>query len=169
MEQNVETIISGMRGELAATLGQLDTTTGRPFWESFHAAANRFRGGRMWEAEFRAVVGKLDRDACKCLPVETVRPARKGVRWSVWAWFVAVSAVAVVAVGAILAVAIMSAQGAARDRDRDMLSRGGEWSWSVANGCAEGPATCERVLREVNADASTFGLRVYEDGSITPR
>jgi hypothetical protein len=165
MGQNVETIISGMRGELAETLGQLDTETGRPFWEDFRAAANRFRAGRMWESEFRAVVGVLDRDACKCLPAEAVRPERGRLPRSVWAWFAVVAVILAAAVGVLAAVLITEA----RDHDRDMLTRGGEWSWTVANGCAEGPAECERVLHKVNADASRYGVRVYEDGSVTPR
>lgn len=52
--------------------------------------------------------------------------------------------------------------------DADMITQGGYWSWAVADGCARGPAECDQALKEVNAAASAYGLRVFEDGTISP-
>lgn len=52
--------------------------------------------------------------------------------------------------------------------DADMITQGGYWSWSVADGCARGPAECHDALRDVNAEAAPYGLKVWEDGSISP-
>lgn len=52
--------------------------------------------------------------------------------------------------------------------DADMITQGGYWSWSVADGCARGPVQCHAALRDANAEAAPYGLKVWEDGSISP-
>lgn len=54
-------------------------------------------------------------------------------------------------------------------QDGGAAVQGGAWSRDVSDACGRGPAECDRVLREVNADASRYGIRVYEDGSVTGR
>ncbi len=51
-------------------------------------------------------------------------------------------------------------------READLIMRGGSWSQETAKGCAAGPAACDVALREVNGEASLYGLMVMEDGSI---
>lgn len=53
------------------------------------------------------------------------------------------------------------------ERDRDLIIEGGYMSWAAADGCAQGPAECDRILRELNANA--YGLDVMEDGTIIRR
>lgn len=51
---------------------------------------------------------------------------------------------------------------------QELITRGAYWSWAAADGCGRGPAECDRVMREVNGEAYPYGLRVFEDGSVSP-
>lgn len=48
----------------------------------------------------------------------------------------------------------------------DLITRGGYWTWSVADACGRSSAECDATLRAVNKEAAPFGLVVMEDGSI---
>lgn len=50
----------------------------------------------------------------------------------------------------------------------DMITQGGYWSWQAADACGRGHTECAATLREVNMAASQYGLKVWEDGSISP-
>jgi hypothetical protein len=53
--------------------------------------------------------------------------------------------------------------------DADLITQGGYWSWEVAESCGmRVPAECDKTLREVNAAAERYGVRVWEDGTISP-
>lgn len=52
--------------------------------------------------------------------------------------------------------------------DADKITQGGYWSWQAADACGRGHTECAAVLREVNMAASQYGLKVWEDGSISP-
>lgn len=53
--------------------------------------------------------------------------------------------------------------------DADLITQGGYWSWDVAESCGmRVPAECHKTLREVNAAAERYGLKVWEDGTISP-
>lgn len=52
--------------------------------------------------------------------------------------------------------------------DADMITQGGYWSWQAADACGRGHTECAATLREVNMAASQYGLKVWEDGSISP-
>lgn len=52
--------------------------------------------------------------------------------------------------------------------DADKITQGGYWSWQAADACGRGHTECAAMLREVNAAASHYGLKVWEDGSISP-
>lgn len=50
------------------------------------------------------------------------------------------------------------------DRDRELIIRGGSMSWEAFTECGNGPAACDAILRELNANP--YGVRVFEDGSL---
>lgn len=50
-----------------------------------------------------------------------------------------------------------------RDAARELIIEGAYLSWQAQDGCAQGPAECERILREVNVNP--YGVRFFEDGS----
>jgi hypothetical protein len=54
-------------------------------------------------------------------------------------------------------------------QDRDLLIQGGYLSWQATDACARGPEECERMLTAINVEAASYGLVVFEDGSISPR
>jgi hypothetical protein len=53
------------------------------------------------------------------------------------------------------------------ERARDLIIEGGYLSWQASNGCGQGPAECDRALREANANP--YGITVMEDGSLIRR
>ncbi|MFE0472590.1 hypothetical protein ACFW2V_13345 [Streptomyces sp. NPDC058947] len=50
-----------------------------------------------------------------------------------------------------------------RDAARELIMEGAYLSWQAQGGCSQGPAECERVLREINANP--YGVRFFEDGT----
>lgn len=53
------------------------------------------------------------------------------------------------------------------ERAGALVVQGGHLSWEVSNACAQGPDACERAMREANDNP--YGVRVFEDGTITLR
>lgn len=50
-----------------------------------------------------------------------------------------------------------------RDAARELIIEGAWLSWQAYTECGEGPAQCDAVLREVNANP--YGVHFFEDGS----
>lgn len=50
------------------------------------------------------------------------------------------------------------------ERDRELIIQGGSMSWAAFTECGNGPAACDAILRELNANP--YGVRVFEDGSL---
>lgn len=168
--------------ELTPHVNVLDDETRDAFWSDFSSAHARYRAGEIRQGEFRAIVRELKRDAIGSRPVESAPRVAVGDGRTLTERFVySITGAACIAVLVWVALLIAGVTGTSPDaperpsgvsaelHDRSMITRGAYWSWQAADGCAEGPVTCDRVLREVNADASAYGLRVYEDGSVTPR
>lgn len=172
------------------------------FWETFGAAAARYRAARSEgpaAREFAGIVRELERDAQGSLinfpreipaPVErepwATMPTDGSDRLTGWQWaligtvLVAVLLVIVRIIGLIwsdwtaadrtadpvpVSVVGTPAEPGTPDRDaaRELIIEGAWLSWQAYTECGEGPAQCDAVLREVNANP--YGVHFFEDGS----
>jgi hypothetical protein len=175
------------------------------FWETFGAAAARYRAARSEgpaAREFAGIVRELERDAQGSLssfPREVPAPAP--VARKPWATMptdgsdrltlperitYALIGAACVAALVLLAwttgliggsdadagapvqpvsvVGIPAGPGTPdRDAARELIIEGAWLSWQAYTECGEGPAQCDAVLREVNANP--YGVHFFEDGS----
>lgn len=170
------------------------------FWETFGAAAARYRAARSEGAaarEFAGIVRELERDARGSLasfPREIPAPPERepwatmptdgsGRTTTVERVVYTLTGAAVAAVLLILGF-LVSGYGDARevpaaplavtgapagagepDRDaaRELIIEGAWLSWQAYTECGQGPAQCDAVLREVNANP--YGVHFFEDGS----
>lgn len=55
-----------------------------------------------------------------------------------------------------------------RGSSQRLITLGAYWSWSVTNACGQGPTECEHAVRDANREAVRYGLRVTQDGSVSP-
>lgn len=53
-------------------------------------------------------------------------------------------------------------------QDRDLIVQGAYFGWEVRDACERGHDECQRMLTAVNAEAASYGLTVFEDGSVAP-
>lgn len=193
VSQEIETA----RGSLAPHFDALRADQGALLWEAFGAAAAAYRSARSEGPaadRFAGVVRELERDARGTLagfPRE-VPPMPSRAPWATMptdgSGRVGAAERILYAVTGTLCIAVLlimgflvSGAGSSPDApgadtrgaaqvvsDADMLTQGGYWSWSVADGCARGPVQCHAALRDANAEAAPYGLKVWEDGSISP-
>lgn len=194
VSQEIETA----RGSLAPHFDALREDQTALFWEAFGESAARYRSARSEgraAQEFAGSVRELEREARGTLagfPRE-VPPMPSRAPWAtmptdgsgrmgpaeriLYAVTGTLCLVVLVVVGFLASGAGSSpdapdagdSRSAARVvSDADMITQGGYWSWQVADGCGRGPAECHTVLRQVNAEAAPYGLKVWEDGSISP-
>jgi hypothetical protein len=194
----MEKLVSSQRARLAPDIEQISGTEMREdFRGAFENAAGRFALGRIDAGEFRAVVGELIRDAsgtayqqdraaerAAALPDPDARAPWATMPTDGSGTLTVPERVVYGVIGAAcLFVLVMIAWttgmigGSSPDAprtpsqvvsDADMITQGGYWSWAVADGCARGPAECDAVLRDVNGAAQHYGVRVWEDGTISP-
>ncbi len=192
--QEIET----QRGEFADLFAGLTPDTAAHYWEGFGEIAARYRGARdesRGQRDFAAAChgltldarGDLAREAREIPPMPSRQPwatmptdgsgRMNPAERILYAVTGTLCLVVLVVVGFLASGAGSSpdtpdagdSRSAAQTvSDADMITRGGYWSWQVADGCARGPAECHTVLRDVNAQAAHYGLKVMEDGSISP-
>lgn len=190
--QEIET----QRGEFADLLAGLTPDMAAHYWEGFGEVAARYRGARdesRGQRDFAAAChglmadarGDLAREAREIPPMPSRDPwatmprdgsGRMNPAERVLYAVTATACLAVLMIVGFLFAGVGSSPDAVPAgspaaeivSDADMITQGGYWSWAVADGCARGPAECDQALKEVNAAASAYGLRVFEDGTISP-
>lgn len=175
------------------------------FWETFGAAAARYRSARSEgpaARDFAGIVSELIRDArgtALTFPREfpetdtrEVPPMPSRKPWAtmptdgsgrmgpaeriLYAVTGTLCVAVLIIVGFLVSGHAASPDAPATDgrtasqvvSDADKITQGGYWSWQAADACGRGHTECAAVLREVNMAASQYGLKVWEDGSISP-
>lgn len=56
-----------------------------------------------------------------------------------------------------------------RESSQRLITRGAYWSWSVTDACDRGPRECDGAVSRANTEAARYGLKVWRDGSVSPR
>lgn len=175
------------------------------FWETFGAAAARYRAARSEgpaAREFAGIVRELERDAQGSLsgfPREIPAPVKREpwttmptdgsgrltlperitysligaacvVALVLLAWTVGLIGGSDADAGRPAGTVPVSVVGTPagpgtpdRDAARELIIEGAWLSWQAYTECGEGPAQCDRALREINANP--YGVHFFEDGS----
>lgn len=190
-------IIAAERRRLAPHIERVSGAEMRAEFQAiFNNVAGTFARGGYDVGEFRGIVGELIRDAAGTAAQQDRAADSAGVR-EPWATMPQDRSgrmslperivTGLIATTCLAALAVMGwtlglfggsdanvpspapRTPAAVVQDADLITRGGYWSWSVAESCGmQRPAECDATLRKVNGAARQYGLRVFEDGSITP-